>query len=95
MNYDMKKIIDASKRIVIIPHVSADGDSIGSSLSIGLSLKKAGKIVDIFTEEKVPDMYYFLTDVDKIKNAKYFKQAEYGKHTRAALLGLTLNENGF
>ena len=34
-------------------------------------------------------------DVDKTKNAKYFKQAEYGKHTRAALLGLTLNENGF
>ena len=35
------------------------------------------------------------TDVDKSKNAKYFQQAEYGKHTRAALLGLTLNENGF
>ena len=29
------------------------------------------------------------------KNAKYFQQAEYGKHTRAALLGLILNENGF
>ena len=35
------------------------------------------------------------TDVDKTKNAKYFQQAEYGKHTRAALLGLILNENGF
>ena len=35
------------------------------------------------------------TEVDKTKNAKYFQQAEYGKHTRAALLGLTLNENGF
>ncbi len=34
-------------------------------------------------------------DVDKTKNAKYFKQAEYGKYTRAALLGMTLNENGF
>ena len=34
-------------------------------------------------------------DVDKTKNAKYFEQAEYGKHIRAALLGLTLNENGF
>ena len=29
------------------------------------------------------------------RNAKYFQQAEYGKYTRAALLGLTLNENGF
>ena len=35
------------------------------------------------------------TDVDKTKNAKYFEQAEYGKYTRAALLGLILNENAF
>jgi aspartate carbamoyltransferase catalytic subunit len=35
------------------------------------------------------------TEVDKTKNAKYFQQAEYGKYTRATLLGLTLNENGF
>jgi len=33
-------------------------------------------------------------EIDKTKNAKYFEQAEYGKHIRAALLGLTLNENG-
>ena len=35
------------------------------------------------------------TDVDNTKQAKYFEQAEYGKYTRAALLGLVLNENGF
>lgn len=35
------------------------------------------------------------TDVDDTKQAKYFKQAEYGKFTRAALLALILNENGF
>lgn len=35
------------------------------------------------------------TEVDKTKNAKYFQQAEYGKYTRATLLGLMLNENGF
>ena len=34
-------------------------------------------------------------DVDNTKQAKYFEQAEYGKYTRAALLGLVLNENGF
>ena len=34
-------------------------------------------------------------DVDATPNAKYFEQAEYGRHTRAALLGLILNENGF
>ena len=35
------------------------------------------------------------TDVDNTKQAKYFEQAEYGKYTRAALLGLILNQNGF
>ena len=35
------------------------------------------------------------TDVDSTKQAKYFEQAEYGKYTRAALLGLILNEKGF
>jgi aspartate carbamoyltransferase catalytic subunit len=34
-------------------------------------------------------------DVDNTKQAKYFEQAEYGRYTRAALLGLILNENGF
>jgi aspartate carbamoyltransferase catalytic subunit len=35
------------------------------------------------------------TDVDATPQAKYFKQAEYGKFTRAALLALVLNEKGF
>ena len=34
-------------------------------------------------------------DVDNTKQARYFEQAEYGKYTRAALLGLILNEKGF
>ena len=34
-------------------------------------------------------------EVDNTKQAKYFEQAEYGKYTRAALLGLILNKNGF
>ena len=34
-------------------------------------------------------------DVDRTRNARYFKQVEYGKYTRPALLGLVLNENGF
>ena len=34
-------------------------------------------------------------EVDNTKQAKYFIQAEYGKFTRATLLALILNENGF
>ena len=42
-----------------------------------------------------PGFYEISVDVDSTKQARYFEQAEYGKFTRAALLGLILNENGF
>ncbi|KAG2476428.1 MAG: aspartate carbamoyltransferase, catalytic subunit [Nitrosopumilales archaeon] len=43
----------------------------------------------------LPRLDEISTDVDKTKQAKYFEQAEYGKYTRAALLGLILNKEGF
>ena len=43
----------------------------------------------------LPRLDEISTDVDKSKHARYFQQAEYGMYTRAALLGLILNENGF
>ena len=64
------------------------------SYVVGLDLLKQMKD-DCIILHPLPRIDEISTDVDKTKNAKYFKQAEYGKHTRAALLGLTLNENGF
>ncbi len=43
----------------------------------------------------LPRMDEISTEVDKTKQARYFKQAEYGMYTRAALLGLILNEDSF
>ncbi|KAG2474655.1 MAG: aspartate carbamoyltransferase, catalytic subunit [Nitrosopumilales archaeon] len=43
----------------------------------------------------LPRLEEISTDVDNTKQAKYFEQAEYGKYTRAALLGLILNRDGF
>lgn len=43
----------------------------------------------------LPRLDEISTDVDKSKQARYFQQAEYGMYTRAALLGLILNEDGF
>lgn len=43
----------------------------------------------------LPRLDEISTDVDNTKQAKYFEQAEYGKYTRAALLGLILNKEGF
>ena len=64
------------------------------SYVVGLDLLKQMKD-DCIILHPLPRIDEISTDIDKTKNAKYFKQAEYGKYTRAALLGLTLNENGF
>ena len=64
------------------------------SYVVGLDLLKKMKD-DAIILHPLPRIDEISTDVDNTKNAKYFEQAEYGKHTRAALLGLTLNEIGF
>ncbi|NIM25813.1 MAG: aspartate carbamoyltransferase [Nitrososphaeria archaeon] len=64
------------------------------SYVIGLDLLQKMK-EDSIILHPLPRLDEIANDVDKTKHAKYFQQAEYGKHTRAALLGLTLNENGF
>ena len=40
----------------------------------------------------LPRLDEISTDVDKSEQAKYFTQAENGKHVRSALLSLILNE---
>jgi len=64
------------------------------SYVVGLDLLKQMKDDSIILHP-LPRIDEISTDIDKTKNAKYFEQAEYGKHIRAALLGLILNENGF
>jgi len=64
------------------------------SYVVGLDLLKQMKDNSIILHP-LPRLDEISNDVDNTKNAKYFEQAEYGKHIRAALLGLILNENGF
>jgi len=64
------------------------------SYVVGLDIVKQMKDDSIILHP-LPRIDEISTEVDNTKNAKYFQQAGYGKYTRAALLGLTLNENGF
>jgi len=64
------------------------------SYVIGLDVVKKMK-EDAIILHPLPRIDEISTDVDSSNQAKYFEQAEYGKYTRAALLGLILNENGF
>ena len=64
------------------------------SYVIGLDLLQKMKSDSIILHP-LPRLDEISPEVDSTNNAKYFQQAEYGKYTRAALMGLTLNENGF
>jgi aspartate carbamoyltransferase catalytic subunit len=64
------------------------------SYVIGLDMVKKMKS-DAIILHPLPRLDEISDDVDTTSNAKYFKQAEYGKYTRAALLGLILNPKSF
>ncbi|WP_265443525.1 DHH family phosphoesterase [Acetivibrio straminisolvens] len=53
-------LIKNADRIAILPHVSADGDAMGSSLALALALKKLNKKPMIYFEEEMPSIYGFL-----------------------------------
>lgn len=55
----VQTIISADK-IAILPHVSADGDAIGSSLALALALSGMGKKARVFMEENLSCVYSFL-----------------------------------
>ena len=63
------------------------------SYVVGLDLLRQMKR-DSIVLHPLPRMDEISADVDGTKNAKYFKQAEYGMYTRAALLAMILNEDG-
>ena len=63
------------------------------SYKIGPELLKKMK-QDTIIMHPLPRLDEISHKLDSTSNAKYFKQAQYGKDTRAALLALILNEKG-
>ncbi len=59
--------IQTSQKNVLTLHRRPDGDSIGSNLAFASVLTAAGKDVDIYSIDEVPDYLQFLEGSDKIK----------------------------
>jgi phosphoesterase RecJ-like protein len=57
---DIVKKIKKSKSTGIITHINPDGDAIGSTLALGLALKKLGLDVGIIKNDDFPSKYEFL-----------------------------------
>jgi phosphoesterase RecJ-like protein len=62
----LKELLDKSQNILITTHHNADGDAIGSTIGLGLVLKKAGKKVNIVTPNEYPHFLKWMQGSDMI-----------------------------
>ena len=52
--------------VILLAHVSPDGDTLGSCLALSMAMRKAGKHVQVVCEDSVPDKYKFLPSCETI-----------------------------
>jgi len=62
------EIIKNKNSFGLLPHVTADGDSIGSSTGLAIALKRLGKKVTILLEEEPPSVFNFLPGIENINS---------------------------
>ncbi|HKJ27878.1 MAG TPA: bifunctional oligoribonuclease/PAP phosphatase NrnA [Anaerolineales bacterium] len=60
--------IEQAEQILITSHARPDGDSIGSTLGLGLALAQTGKNIELVSADGVPAALKFLPGSEKIKN---------------------------
>ena len=69
--------LDQSRKILIIGHISPDGDCVGSMLAVGMALEKKGKSVSFCLQDPVPGRYRFLKDAERILPPESFADAVF------------------
>lgn len=72
----LEKALLESESVLILPHLSIDGDSLGSSLALAMTMLKKGKTVKILAEKQIPDFLSFLPQpdgliVEKLSDFRY------------------------
>lgn len=63
----IKRAVKNARSAIILSHVDPDGDSIGSTLALGLILEKLGVTATLCCQDDVPRIYRFLPGAEKIK----------------------------
>ncbi len=71
INPEIIKLIKESTNIVILSHISPDGDSIGSSLALFNALAKYDKKATFILDDEIPYVYKFLKGANKVEKPNY------------------------
>jgi len=61
------QLVQDAKRILVVTHISPDGDAIGSMMGIVNALREQGKTVDAAVDDGVPGFLSFIEGGDTIK----------------------------
>ncbi len=88
----IKKLVESASKIVITSHKSPDGDSIGSSIALYLTLKALGKEVVICHPDPFPNYLAWVPNVDEIVDFET-KENEVRQYLNAADLIFSLDYN--
>lgn len=62
----LRSLVDSAQHIVICPHISPDGDAIGSSLAVKHWMKRWGKDATVVTPNRFPDFLMWMPQADTI-----------------------------
>lgn len=91
--FELKRILQRPKKIVIVPHKNPDGDAIGSNLGLSQVLKKLGHEVQIISPNDFPKFLKWLPEAKKVFNAEFNpKGAEIAFSKADVIFMLDFNE---
>lgn len=62
MNKELQGLIDHHQHIILLPHVSPDGDTLGSTFALNTYLKGLGKTTYVILNDEVPSNLTFLVN---------------------------------
>src|SRR5574344_2175802 len=62
----LRDIVDEAERVLILGHVNADGDAIGSCLTWAEYLRRQGKIANIVVPDQFPDFLRWMPGIERI-----------------------------
>jgi phosphoesterase RecJ-like protein len=62
---DIAKLLAQTPEVLLASHLTPDGDSIGSTIALGLALAERGQNVLMVAEDPVPGLYCFLDGADR------------------------------
>lgn len=71
MNKELLNLIDTHQDIILLPHVSPDGDTLGSTFALNSYLKGLGKTTYVVLNDEIPSNLTFLIN-DKVFTEEQF-----------------------